>query len=171
MIWRFKEFEGERKRWRLDVHVDSEWAKGADRKSTSGGIVMLEGAGVKHWSRTQKTRASSSGEAEYYALVSGCAEGLGIQSLAADMGYEVEVRVWTDSDACRGIASRRGLGKMRRVELRYSWVQEVIKEGRLEVRRIPGIVNIADHLTKLKSISDMKSMLVRASGELRSTTS
>ena len=79
---------------------------------------MLEGAGVKHWSRTQKTRALSSGEAEYYALVSGCAEGLGIQSLATNMGYEVEVRVWADSDACRGIASRRGLGKMRHVELR-----------------------------------------------------
>ena len=96
VVWRFKEFEEERKRWRLDVHVDSDWAKGADRKSTSGGMAMLEGAGVKHWSRTQKTRALSSGEAEYYALVSGCAEGLGIQSLASDMGYEVEVRIWTD---------------------------------------------------------------------------
>ena len=128
---------------------------------------MLEGAGIKHWSRTQKTRALSSGEAEYYALVSGCAEGLGIQSLAEDMGYEVEVWVWTDSDACRGIASRRGLGKMRHVELRYLWVQEVAKEGRLEVRRIGGEYNLADHLTKIKNVYDMTNKIARAGGELR----
>ena len=48
---------------KLDVHVDSDWAGGADRTSTSGGMVMLEGVGIKHWSRTQRSRAMSSGEA------------------------------------------------------------------------------------------------------------
>ena len=67
----------------LDVHVESEWAGGgADRKSTSGGMAMVEGVGIKHWSRTQRTRAISSGEAEFYGLVTGFVEGLGIQAVA-----------------------------------------------------------------------------------------
>ena len=43
----------------VDVHVDSDWAKGPDRKSTSGGMMMINGTVVKHWSRTQATRALS----------------------------------------------------------------------------------------------------------------
>ncbi len=110
--WEVGGVRGEKRKWRLGVHVDSDWAGGgADRKSTSGGMAMLEGAGVKHWSRTQKTRAMSSGEAEYYGLVTGCAEGLGIKAVAEDMGFEVEVTMWTDSTAGKSVASRRGLGK------------------------------------------------------------
>ena len=52
VVWNYREFEGEGRKLRLDVHVDSDWAGGgADRKSTSGGMMMLEGAAVKHWSR------------------------------------------------------------------------------------------------------------------------
>ena len=121
------------------MYVDSDWAGGGDRKSTSGGMALLEGVAVKHWSRTQRSRALSVGEAEYYALVTGSAEGLGIQSLANDMGYEVKVAViWTDSNTARSLASRRGLGKMRHMELRYLWVQEMVKDGRLKVKRVNG---------------------------------
>lgn len=81
----------------VDVFVDSDWASGAERKSTSGGMMCVDGVGIKHWSRTQKARALSSGEAEYYAMVTGGAEGLGMQSLAEDLGWKVQVRVWTDN--------------------------------------------------------------------------
>ena len=89
-----------------------------------------------------------------------------MQSWAEDMGYEVEVAVWTDSDACRGIASRRGLGKMRHVELRYLWLQEVVKAGRLAIRRIGGLHNLADHLTKVKNRNEMQKMIGAACGYL-----
>jgi hypothetical protein len=164
VIWKYGELEGAKKKWRLDVHVDSDWAKGVDRKSTSGGMVMLEGVGIKHWSRTQRTRALSSGEAEYYALVSGCAEALGVQALAEDMGFEVEVIMWIDSDAGRSVASRRGLGKMKHVELKYLWVQDAVKDGRLRVKRVDGEKNIADHLTKAKSWAEMEPKVREAGG-------
>ena len=164
LVWKFGEWEGDRDHVNLDVYVDSDWAGGEDRKSTSGGIALLEGVAVKHWSRTQRSRALSVGEAEYYALVTGSAEGLGIQSLAEDMGYEVRVAVtWTDSNTARSLASRRGLGKMRHMELRYLWVQEMVKEGRLRVKRVRGDKNPADHLTKSKTFAEMMPM-VRASG-------
>ena len=96
------------------VYVDSDWAGSVDRKSTSGGMVCIGGAASKHWSRTQKARALSSGEAEYYAVVTGSAEGLGAQSLATDLGWKFDVLVKTDSLAAKSVAGRRGLGRLRR---------------------------------------------------------
>ena len=77
----------------VDVHVDSNWASGPERKSTSGGMMMINGTVVKHWSRMQATRVLSTAEAEYYAVVTGAAEGLGMQSMMADMGVTTQVRL------------------------------------------------------------------------------
>ena len=38
-------------------------------------------------------------EAEYYAVVTGAAEGLGMQSMMTDLGLSAQVRVWTDSNS------------------------------------------------------------------------
>ena len=82
------------------------------------------------------------------------------------MGFEVEVTMWTDSTAGKSVASRRGLGKMRHVELKYLWVQDVVKEGRLRVRKVDGARNVADHLTKAKGWADMAKMMIEAGGEV-----
>jgi hypothetical protein len=117
LLWRYAERESEDEVVVVvDVFVDSDWASGADRKSTSGGMMCVDKVGVKHWSRTQKARALSSGEAEYYAIVTGWAEGLGLQALAEDLGWKAAVRLWTDSSAAKAVANRRGLGKLRHVE-------------------------------------------------------
>ena len=146
----------------VDVHVDSNWASGPERKSTSGGMMMINGTVVKHWSRTQATRALSTAEAEYYAVVTGAAEGLGMQSMMADLGVTAQVRVWTDSNAAKAIASRRGLGKTRHVELRFLWLQEMIK-----MRRIPGEQNLADHLTKGKAWHQIETLIRGVGGIMK----
>ena len=61
----------------VDVHVDYDWAKSPERKSTSGNVMMVSGTVVKHWSTTQASRALSTAEAEDFAVVTGAAEGLG----------------------------------------------------------------------------------------------
>ena len=43
-------------------------ARGPERRSTSG-MMMVNGTVVKHWSITQASRALSTAEAEYYAVV------------------------------------------------------------------------------------------------------
>ena len=109
-------------------------------------MICVEGAGIKHWSSTQKkARALSSDEAEYYAMVTGGAEGLGMQALAEDLGWKVHVRIWTDSNATKAAANRRGLGKLRHVELKRPWVQDMVKEGRIQLKMIKGKENVADH--------------------------
>ena len=89
----------------IDVFSDSDWAGCLrTRRSTSGGVVVWEGAVLKSWSSTQATIALSSGEAEYYAAVRASAEGLGIQSLMWDLGLEAKVRMWLDASAAKSVA-------------------------------------------------------------------
>ena len=119
LVWRYGEKEADNEAVVVDVFVDSDWASGAERKSTRGGMMCADGVGINHWSRTQKPRALSSGEAEYYAMVTGCADGLGLRSLAEDLGWRAVVRLWTDCSAAKAVANRRGLGKLRHVESKW----------------------------------------------------
>ena len=146
----------------IDALVDSDWAGcRSTRKSTSGGILCLAGAGIKSWSSTQGSVALSSGEAEYYASMKGAAEALGLQALAADLGWSFKVRLWTDSSAGKAVASRRGLGETRHMEV--LWLQEAVKRQRLIIKKIPGRGNAADVLTKPLSKEEMQRLLVRVS--------
>ena len=50
--------------------------------------MMVNGTVVKHWSKTQASRALSSAEAEDHAVVRGGADGLGMQSMVIDLGLQ-----------------------------------------------------------------------------------
>ena len=116
--------------------------------------MMLGDGVVKTWSSTQTTIAQSSGEAEYYALVRAAAEGLGMQSVMQDLGWKMRVRLHVDSSAAKSIASRVGLGRVRHLEVKFLWLQAVVRDRRLEVRKVQGTENPADVLTKPKSAEE-----------------
>ena len=122
--------------------------------------MMLGDGVVKTWSSTQTTIAQSSGEAEYYALVRAAAEGLGMQSIMHDLGWKMRIRLRADSSAAKSIASRIGLGRVRHLEVKCLWLQEVFRDKRFDVRKVHGAQNPADILTKPKSaeeVSDVRS--------------
>ena len=100
------------------------------------------------WSNTvpeRKRRAHlRTAEAEYYVAGTGAAEGLGMQSMMMDLELRSQVRVWTDSNVAKAIASRKGLGKTRHIELKYQWLQEVTKSRRVKMKRTPGVQNLAE---------------------------
>ena len=103
---------------------------------------------IKGWSTTQQIVALSSGEAEYYGIVRGSSIGIGIRSVLADLGSAVRIGVRTDASAAKGIASRRGLGKIRHIEVHQLWVQEKVASGDISISKVEGTKNFADALTK-----------------------
>ena len=109
---------------------------------------MLGGHAMKHWSSTQASIALSSGEAEFAGVLRGAGQGLGFQSLLRDLGVEVPLRVWTDSSAAIGICSRQGLGKLRHLDTHTLWIQQAVRTGRVDLRKVLGEENPADLLTK-----------------------
>ena len=135
----------------ISVVTDSDWAGDRQtRKSTSGGIIKLGWHTIKGWSSTQKVIAKSSGEAELYAINKGASIGLGIRSSFTDMGIAIkpEITISTDSSTAKAICQRRGLGKVRHIEVGELWLQEKVYYGTIITKKIDGTSNESDAMTK-----------------------
>ena len=148
------------KKLRIAGYVDSDHAGCAiTRRSTIGLVVLLEGHVVKTKSLLQSTISLSSGESEYYALVLGAAEGLGLKALMADWGHDASVAVYSDSSAARGMASRRGLGRVRHVATRYLWIQEKLRRKEIHIGKVGTHDNHSDFLTKAVAADKLRKSL------------
>ena len=55
-------------------------------------------------------------------MVKGAIEGLGMQTLARDLGWKLSLRMHVDSSAAKAIASRQGIGTIRHLEVRHLWL-------------------------------------------------
>ena len=133
----------------LDVFADTDYAGcRKTRRSTNGGCAMIGGHCVKSWSTTQSIVALSSGEAEYYGLVKAGCVAIGLRALCLDLNVPLEIRLFTDSSAAKGICRRRGHGKVRHIDVQYLWLQERVQSGDLALKSLPGRDNPADMMTK-----------------------
>ena len=103
---------------------------------------------IKHWSCTQRAVTLSSAEAEFYGLVKGTTEALGIQAWGRDLGLEMAVRMHADSAAAIGICRRSGIGRVRHLAVGQLWVQEGLRRGDFSLYKVRGDQNPADILTK-----------------------
>ena len=68
--------------------------------------------------------------------------------MLGDLVVEVKAPVNADSSTARSIASRRGAGRVRHIEVRELWVQDRVAKGELSVVKVKGEENVADGLTK-----------------------
>ncbi len=74
--------------------------------------------------------------------------GLGMQSMSEDMGVSASIRVKTDASAAKGIASRRGLGKVRHIDVSQLWLQDRVSKGDIIIEKVSTHDNVADAMTK-----------------------
>eukprot|EP00969_Alexandrium_andersonii_P295470 13060629-Alexandrium_andersonii.AAC.1 len=65
-------------------------------------MVRSGGRVLKAWGSTQSVIATSSGEAEYYGMVKGASQAVGIQAILGGLGAKTGTRVGTDSSAAKG---------------------------------------------------------------------
>ena len=118
------------------------------RTSTTGGAAQLGKHTVNTWSVTHAVVAQSSGEAEYYGLVKDSSTAIGLKSMMADLGIDLGLGVKTDASAAKGIASRKGIGKVRHIEVCQLWLQDKVRLGEIAIINVDGKDNAADALTK-----------------------
>ena len=144
----------------LDVYVDTDFAGcGQTRRSTSGGIIMHAGHCVKHWSVTQTTLSLSSGESELHGISKGASTALGMRTIMRDLGFDAKIRIHSDACAAIGIARRRGLGRVRHLDVEDLWIQGLVRDGTIELVKVPGAENPADILTKYVAADLLNKML------------
>lgn len=140
----------------LKVYVDTDWAEcRKTRKPRNGGCLVLAGVRLKLWPTTQAVRALSSGEVEYYFALKGASPPLGFQSMAKYLGETINIRLVTDSVAAQGTMGRRGLGKVRHIEVGNLWLQDLVADRRLQISKVKGVESPADLGTKLRKAEDI----------------
>ena len=93
------------------------------------------------------------------ASVKAAAELIGLRSLAKDLGWNVGLQLKIDSSSAKAITSRLGAGKVRHLEVRFLWLQEVTRNKQLQVVKVRGKANPADVLTKPKSFREACELL------------
>ena len=77
--------------------------------------------------------------------------------MLVELGIECvgPVELYSDSSAARCFATRRGVGRMRHLEVRHLWLQEEVSSHRVQLRRVAGEANPADLMTKYLSIRNI----------------
>ena len=153
VVW---EFDWQSEGALLRVLTDSDWGGSReDRKSTSGGALLWGGHCWRTWSTTQGAVALSSAEAEFYAMVDGVQKAKWAETVAREMGIIISesasIVLGTDSKAAQSFVARRGLGRMRHIEVRDLWLQEQVRSGKVKVEKVLGTENAADLMTKFLS--------------------
>ena len=112
---------------------------------------MWERSLVAYLSKTQGSTATSAGEAEGYAMGTCAAESLGLKSMLTEMSIEVDVEIGIESDSATAISSmsRLGFGKlMKHVQIKYLFLQELVRRGRITLIKVGTKENAVDILTK-----------------------
>ena len=72
---------------------------------------------------------------------------MGVEA-SVDIAVKPGIELCVDASAAVGIASRRGLGKQRHIELNELWLQDQVARGRIAIRKVNGKANFSDSLTK-----------------------
>ena len=105
--------------------------------------------------------ALSSCEEEVMAASEGIKEALLLQEVLmfARLGhYEIEIKV--DSSAAHAFFRRRGVvGRMKHIDSRILWLQDLIAAGGVRLKKIPRTQNLADMLTHTPSVKELQAFL------------
>ena len=67
--------------------------------------------------------------AEYYGCVRAGSQALGFRSMMNDLGVNEK----TDASVAKSLASRRGLGGVRHIEVHQLWLQEKVSNATIEI--------------------------------------
>ena len=97
----------------------------------------------------QSSHAQSSGESEFCAIGAGCADGLYAHGIMRELGINLSARLRSDASAAQAAALRQGLTRrMRHVDVKYLYIQNLINDKKVVMGKISTDLNISDLGTK-----------------------
>ena len=112
------------------------------------------------FSRNQKSVSLSSGEAEYYAGASAASDSMLLQEAIKFLTRKsCKVHLYMDSSAARGIITRQGVGRVKHLQIRTLFPQDLHKQGTISVHPVGTKENTADIGTKPLSAKRIKLLL------------
>ena len=159
------------KQYMLELYSDSDWATcQISRRSTSSGLIYLNGCLIHSHSRSQTSVSLSSMEAEILAATSLLTEAIYVkqvlQFLIGDKGglgsqEHVMMRLRLDSTSAQAFFARLGPGRAKHLSTRLLWTQSAMRKQWFFVDRISTKENPADLNTKPLSKERREFLMVR----------
>ena len=138
----------------LSSYADSDYAQSYNRRSTSGFVLMLNGAPISWGSRMQRVCAQSTAEAEIIAAADCVKEVIHTRLLLKELGYGKAVIeptvVYEDNVAARLMATgQKSHRTAKHFETRLRFLQDHTSNGtELQFTQIPTADQLADVFTK-----------------------
>ena len=132
------------------VYTDSGWASDRETRKSMSSFAEKFGEHLIETSCARQTVvALASGEAEFYAMTRGAAAGPMSQQILQSIGFnKLDLSLLTDSTAAKGIANRSGSGKLKHLDIKDLWLQDVARAKRLSIKKEPSASNWSDLGTK-----------------------
>ena len=145
----------------IEAFLDGDWAcDDLDRKSASGGYLMVGGCRLHSHSRTTGQHALSSGESEIMSMSEVLKEAKLMQYNLEFCGMGLlPIVVHSDADVARAFCHKRGVGKMKHLDVRHCWLQEELEKGNFKVKRVDRKFNASNMLTHNPSAEDLLKFL------------
>jgi hypothetical protein len=159
------DFDGKIK---ITSYVDSDWAGCVDtRRSTMGYIVHVANGPVSWKSKTIKTLALSSCEAEFVALSEVCRELMWMCRFLDELGIDYHTpNVYCDSSsAIRWSEDPVQHQRNKHVELKYYYCRDIANQEKVHIFKIHTTQNCADILTKPVGKQILDRLLPTAMGQ------
>ena len=140
--------------------IDGDWAcDDLDRKSVSGGLMMVAGCRMHSHSRGTE-HALSSGESEIMSMSELMKDCLLLQFNLEFAGFgKLPIVMNTDATVARAFVHRKGVGRMKHLDVRHMWLQELMSQGAYSARKIPREINPSDMLTHTPTAADLLKFL------------
>ena len=145
----------------IEAFLDGDWAcDDLDRKSASGGYLMVGGCRLHSHSRTTEQHAFSSGESEIMKMSELLKETKMMQYNLEFCGMGLlPIVLHTDADVARAFCLKRGVGRMKHLDVRHCWLQEELEKRNFKVKRVDRKFNWSDMLTHSPSAEELRKFL------------
>ena len=135
----------------IKAFVDSDWAGCVDtRRSTIGFIIQIAGGPVSWKSKTMKTVAQSSCEAEFMGLTEVCKELMWLCNFLEELGIPFHTpKIYCDSQsAIHWSQDPIEHARNKHMEVKYYYVRDCVADNKVRIFKILTTYQLADMMTK-----------------------
>jgi len=138
----------------VSAYADADWGNDrAGRKSITGWVALLNGDPISWASKKQKVVAQSTCEAELYAQAAAMNETKWLSGLLHELGVgyspAAAPTIFGDNQSAQEL-SRNDIKSERtkHIDIKYHFIHDEVKSGRVRLQWIPTAQQVADILTK-----------------------
>lgn len=94
--------------------------------------------------------------------IEGVTRASGLVPLAGELGFkglDHVANLFADNSAAKSFFSRRGLEKVRHIEIRDVWLRKEGSDGKVEIYKTPGESEPADFMSKIYTVGELRERL------------